>query len=578
MKKNIIFSLIFAISFVLASCEKQFDTKPDGNIITSEQKKRIYELDPSKLSSEVNGMFGLMKAYSKGGYDDYQVDFGFPALASRLEHNGQDCVGDITGYNWFSGDQDYTNRNYTYRAPNVLWSLLYKQIRAANLIIAAIEPETEDPVLQKYLGQALAVRGYDYLYLVQIFQFTYNGHQNDLAVPIVLDDTPLEVISNNPRATVQSVYDQIKADLDQAIGLLAGKSISDKSQINQGVAYGIRARMNLVMQNWSDAASDASNALSVSGENPMSITDVSVPTFDDATAPGIMWGCIITPEDDVVQTGICNFTSMFTSLCFGYGGYTTMVGTWKKISILLYDQIPTTDVRKGWWLDENCESTTMQVYENSGEAEDAFATWNEEPYLPEYGPIWAAMGLEPYTNVKFAPNNKLLTDPDNASDFPLMRAEEMKLIQAEATGMVNLAAGKTLLQEFVTAYRDPSFVSEATTSEEFQNEVWLQRRIEFWGEGLSWLDIMRLKKPIIRKDLNTSETNFGALAIFNIQPETHCMLWPIPQTEIQSNLGIPEEANNQMGTLPVSDPVKKAYVNSNRFKKKSSIGYRYYQN
>ena len=554
--KNIKFLLIaFVVAIVFTNCEDKLDTAPDGAELTSDQKKMVLELDPSRLSAEINGMFGLMKAYSQG-QPDYQGDFGFPALAVRLEHNGQDCVGDVTGYNWFSGDQDYTNRNFTYVAPRVMWTLLYKHIRSANNIIGVIDPETDDELLQTFLGQALAVRAFDYFYLVQLYQYTYVDHKDKPAVPIVLDDTPLEQISNNPRASVEEVYKIIVDDLNEAIELLEGKSRKDKSQIDQAVAYGIRARVNLVMQNWSAAEQDARSALDASGEMPMSMEDVSVPTFDDATVPGIMWGCIITPEDEVVQNGITNYTSMFTSLCFGYGGYTTIVGTWKKVNVLLYDQIPSTDVRKGWWLDENYQSNAMSGYEESGEAEAAFLSWYGVPYDPAYGPIWGAMGMDPYTHVKFAPNNKRLEDQDNATDFPLMRAEEMYLIIAEAEAMGgDVGSGKTSLENFVQTYRDPSFVSTAGNAQELQDEVWLQRRIEFWGEGLAWFDIMRLQKPIVRKDPATGKTNFGALAIFNIQPETSYMLWPITQNEINTNNGISDADNNIMGDLPESDPV-----------------------
>ena len=577
MKINLIVLILIISSFLHVGCNDKFDIEPDGSTLTANSVKKAIELDPEKLSAEINGMFGLMKAYNQGsGFSSYQGDFGWPALAVRLEHNGQDCVGDVTGYNWFSRDQDYTNRNYTYTAPRIYWRIIYKQIRAANSIIAKIDPNTDNDKLKFYLGQALATRAYDYLYLAQTYQFTYVGHENLPCVPIVLDDTPFEQLGNNPRATVKEVYDQIFKDLNTAIPLMEGGTRSDKSQIDQAIAYGIRARANLIAQKWNDAASDADKALSLSGETPMSIAQVSHPTFDDVNESGIMWGCIITDQDEVVQNGITNFTSMFTSLCFGYGGYTTIVGTWKKISILLYNKIPDTDVRKGWWLDENYEASAMEEYENSGEAEEAFLAWFGVPYDPAYGPIWGVFGMDPYTNVKFAPNNKKLTDPLNATDFPLMRAEEMVLIKAEAEAMGgNLAGGKQTLESFVKTYRDPSFVSTATSATELQDEVWLQRRIEFWGEGLSFFDLLRLNKPVIRKE--NGVTNFGALAIFNIPAGTPYLLWPIPLDEIQANQGISDADNNDMGTLPVSDPVKKVNIKDFTFKKKAGIGFMFNQ-
>lgn len=80
-----------------------------------------------------------------------------------------------------------------------------------------------------------------------------------------------------------------------------------------------------------------------------------------------------------------------------------------------------------------------------------------------------------------------------------MRVEEMILIKAEATAMAgNLGAGQQILADFVKTYRDPSYTVSAPNATEFQNEVWLQRRIELWGEGFSMSDIMRLGKNIVR--------------------------------------------------------------------------------
>jgi len=553
MKRYKIFTLILVAASFVTGCEDKLDTEPDGEIMTEDQIKQVVDIDASKLKADVNGLYSIMKAFGAGtNSEDYQEDFGIPGIMVKLEHNGQDCVGDITGYNWFSGDQDYTNKNYTYRAPRVIWTIFYKQIMMANSIINKVPADTEDPIAKGYLGQALAIRAYDYFNLVQLFQFTYNGHQSDPAVPIVKNDTPLEQINNNPRATVQQVYDLILSDLNAAIPMLEGVSRTDKSSINQSVAYGLRARVNLVMQNWSDAATDAELALSASGEQPFSRVAVSEPTFESANAAGVLWGIPITQEDEVVQTGICNYTSMFTSLCFGYGGYTTIVGTWKKINVHLYNQIGENDVRKGWWIDENYESPLFNTWKANGTTDELFLAWMGEPFNEADGPYWAQIGMDPYTNVKFGPENKNPLDANNSTDFMLMRAEEMILIQAEAKAMGgSLGDGKSILENFVTTYRDPDYVSTAASAEELQNEVWLQRRIEFWGEGISWFDVMRLKKPVIRKE--NGVTNFGALAIFNIPAETSYMLWPIPQSEIQANTGIPESANNQMGTLPVSD-------------------------
>ncbi|WP_347841031.1 RagB/SusD family nutrient uptake outer membrane protein [uncultured Draconibacterium sp.] len=581
MKKIKYLFAIVAVAF-FAGCEDHLDVQPDGSILTEDQVKDVLAKDPAKLQSEVNGLYSIMKAWpATTGSSNFQEDFGMPGIAAKLDHNGQDLVGDVTGYNWFSGEQDLTNRNFTYRAPRVVWNQFYMQMRTANSIISKMDRETEDPVAKNYLGQALAIRAYDYFNLVQLFQFTYVGNQDKPAVPIVTDETTEEELTNNPRATVGEVYELIMDDLNDAITYLSADGVPsrpDVSAVNLAVAYGIRARVNLVMQNWNEAATDAAMALQVSGESSMSMADVAVPNFDDVTVPGIMWGCIITAEDDATKSGICNWTSMCTNLCFGYGGYTTIVGTWKKVNKLLYNEIPESDVRKGWFLNENYQASALTQYEQSGHAAETFFNWFGVPYSPDYGPFWAVMGMEPYTSVKFAPTNKLMTSQENSNDFPLMRASEMELIIAEGKAMGgSFGEGKAALETWVQNNRNPGFVSQASSAQELQDEIWLQRRIEFWGEGLSWFDLMRLEKPAIRyKEVDGSvDTNYGALAIFNIPADAPYRLWPIPQQEIQANDGISDADNNKMGTLPTSLPVpgqeKSAYID-NLLKSTKSAG------
>ena len=155
-------------------------------------------------------------------------------------------------------------------------------------------------------------------------------------------------------------------------------------------------------------------------------------------------------------------------------------------------------------------------------------------------------GLEPYVNTKFGAYQSVFGNTTNASDWPLMRVEEMYLIKAEAEAMSgNLAAGKSTLENFVQAYRDPSFVSKATSPQQFQDEVWLQRRMELWGEGHSLFDLLRLKKPVIRKN-----TNYHASVQFNLEPESQIMIYRIPQCEMETNTGISDADNNPAAPQP----------------------------
>ncbi|GAE15975.1 putative outer membrane protein [Bacteroides pyogenes JCM 10003] len=89
--------------------------------------------------------------------------------------------------------------------------------------------------------------------------------------------------------------------------------------------------------------------------------------------------------------------------------------------------------------------------------------------------------------------------------------------------------------------RDKSWNEASVTVD----DIWLQRRIELWGEGFSFFDLMRLKKPLDR-----TEANYPAAAAFNLPAESQIFLWLIPEDEINQNKGLNKEDNNPIATIP----------------------------
>jgi hypothetical protein len=530
--KSIKIYLASALLALSVSCTDVLDTKYEGAIIPEDQKNAAGEANPALFDADVNAMYALMIQFNVGTSwtsSTYHNDYGIPALALMMESNGQDLTATNSGYNWFSNFYTFTDRNYEGAYSRMFWTVYYKQIRAANAILTSITADAENEQLRYYRGQALAFRAFNYWNLAQLYQFTYKGNESKPCVPIITEET---TGTDNPRKTVQEVYDFILNDLngeDGAINLLAGYSRSSKVYINQAVAYGIRARVNLVMQNWADAANDAAKALELSGANPYSKSDVSKPTFNTANANAVIWANLVTPDNDAVQTGIINWPSHLCS--FTGNGYVS-VGATRLIAQPLYDQIPVADVRKGWWLNENSTSPLV--------ASGTYDGWRES--MGSY--------ILPYLNVKFGPYNDEPLNSTNAQDWILMRAEEMILIKAEATAMGgNAGGGKQILEEFVKNYRNTSYSCPASDAQGIQDAVWLQRRIELWGEGFSFFDILRLHKPIIRVG-----STFDALYTFDIPADDPILLRLVPRTEIESNDAITHPDDNN-AVAPTPKPV-----------------------
>jgi hypothetical protein len=278
------------------------------------------------------------------------------------------------------------------------------------------------------------------------------------------------------------------------------------------------------MNKWAEAASDAKNAIKNSAATPYGMDDLSKPGFSDIDDASWMWGIVVAETDRPVTSGICNFPSHMGSLNYGYAS----VGAWRCINKELFASIPASDVRKGWWLDETAYSPNLS---------------NEEA---EYA---AEAGCPPYTQMKFGCYNDEVYTSTNANDIPLMRIEEMYLIQAEAEAMAgDAAAGAATLENLIKTYRDPNYTCAATEAIGVQEAVWNQRRIELWGEGFSYGDLMRLKKGVDRRG-----AGFAAHLIFNIPAGDKALIYPIPQAEMERNPLIGEN-NPLIDALP--EPVK----------------------
>lgn len=512
------FFLAVAACLSLTACESMMDLQPEGATKTDALKQDAYEKLPANAAADVNAIYAQMIELYAGGTTGHN-DFGVASCMMILESEGQDWIGPNIGYNWFNYSDFYTrNANSTYG--HAMWNVYYKIIRAANAVCVSIDEKTEDPTLKANLGQARAVRAYCYTILAQLYQFTYlGGNQDKPCVPIIHEKLTADQLANNPRATVQQVYDFVLSDLNYAISALDGFVRADKGAADQAVAYGLRARVNMLVGNFAEAAEDAKLAIQVSGAQPYTMAEVSKPTFCHAEANSVIWANMIVESNDVVRTGIVNWPSHMSSLYLdGYTG----VGAYRSISSELYDKIPATDVRKGWWLNEELTSPLIT---------------NNAVYAP-----WAAYiedGMQ-YVNVKFGVPNDNMVNLVADADWTMMRYEEMILIQAEGLARSGQeGAAKALLEDWVKTNRDPQY----TVGLDILDEIWTQRRVELWGEGFAWFDLNRLEKPIKR----TASSNWPAAWVIDVAADHACRIWVIPQAEIEANEGISEDDNNPVG-------------------------------
>ena len=531
MKTHIYISIAAAL-LIAVSCDKMNQLEPQGGNSLTSQVLQTNQTVPSRINASFNGMFTKLGAPDSVFGSGRPDDWGFLMIGFSGDIEAADVVLVNSGYNWFSTCGALTSRNADYANPYVRYAAPYNEIAAANEVIRSYPEGTTEQAAIYNIAQAHAIRAFAYLNLAPYFQFGYAAGGRDLpCVPIVTEDT--ENFTENPRASVEEVYQLIISDLTYAIENLEGYVRPDKSRIDVQVAYALRARAYLNMQEWALAAADAEKALE--GYSPATMAEVSKPFLYDISEHNWIWGYDMQ-TDVAMENPYATSSAWLRS--FSGDGYSAGTQVYSCCNSLLYDRIPDTDVRKGWWVNSELESPLLAGVTWDGVSGNAVGPLEidnvKTPFLP-------------YTNVKFGMFT--VGGTSNDEDWPFIRAEEMILVRAE--GMVKsgqAVAGKAVLEDFVRTYRDPSYSADAG-GRSLEDEIWFQRRVELWGEGFSNPDTRRLNKPLVRFHEGTA-SNVPAAFRFNMPADDGWWLMRFTSSEKNTNLAI---IDNTGGTQPVQD-------------------------
>lgn len=407
-----------------------------------------------------------------GAYQGEHDLFGIMSINLAGDLSTEDML--TATFHHFSYDYLLDNRNANYNRTNKTWGYCYTLIAKANEVIAQIDPETPNANLQANLGQALALRAQGLHTLIQRYQQTYIGNEEAPGVPIYLtdrDDAP----SVHSRGSVQQVYNRIFKDLLSALHRLEGFKRGNKTMIDKNVAAGLLARAYLSAGEWEAAAQYARMARK--GYAIMSAEEAGKDGYNDINNVEWMWGFDTNSENTRM---VASFQSHMSTFDPGYAG---AAGAYKVIDKKLFSQMAEDDTRRNLYITD-------------------------------------------HKNYPFGTNNKFKSTPAWLSDNPYMRVSEMILIEAEALAhqQKNVEAAAVLKE--LMSKRVPSW-SQTTVDVE---DVFLQKRLELWGEGVIFYDYLRLKKGINR---NYPGTNHSYT--LNLPGGDWRFLYQIPQDEMDNN-------------------------------------------
>lgn len=507
------------------------------------QSSTVIESQVNQSSSAVKALVWGLPYYFNACARDYHFEFGYGAML----HMRDVMTGDLpvnpspSGYDWFAEYEQTTLLNQD--APTIwyVWAYYNKFIQNTNVALSAIANANKTGMEDKYAGYeavAKAFRAIAYLEMAQMYEFKTNdkfttgvnadgNNVEGLTVPIVTEKTTLEEARNNPRATKEVMQQFILDDLTYALENIDKFDDSDKVFPHKAEVYGLMARFYMWKEDYPKAQEAARNAINNYSGSPMSQNEALSKTSGFNDLSKFMWGAKQTDANESVKTGIINWTSwMSNETSFGYASAEPFV----MIDANMYDRIGNSDWRKLMW--KAPEGSPLE-----GKTE-----WIDAKTAESY---------PDYASAKFRPVNG---DGDNytvgaASAYPVMRVEEMYFIEAEAAAHQNAEKGKELLEKFMKTYRNKTYSCSKTDQDDVIEEIVFQKRVELWGEGLTFFDIKRLNYSVERGYLGT---NFGAGTRFNTQGRPAWMNFTIYRTEAEDNPAL-EGWNNPNPTSAYSE-------------------------
>ncbi len=394
---------------------------------------------------------------------------------------------------------------------NSRYRICYEGIGRTNTLIANIDQVNMDEDLRtRFKAEAYFLRALYYHNLIEY----YGG------VPLILDPPDNNTQGDLPRNSKDDVYDQIHSDLDIAIqDLPPSYGAADLGRATKGAALMLKARSALYNKNWSQAIDAAQD-----------VVDLQEYTlFPDYRGLFLL-------ENEHNSEVIFDIGYQFPEILNNYHELFQQGNVFKSLpdAYLMKDGL-TPENSAQYDPDDpykNRDPRLNQTIITIGSMYNGSLVTGDELFADLTG-----FAFKKYTY--FVDDEVRQRPSPNQSEINpiLFRYAEALLTLAEAENELN--GPTTIAYDAINEVRNrPSVdmpdVTPGLSKEEFREVLRRERRVEFAGEGLFYLDIKRwmtaeivMNQPGLDKDGNVIEER-------NFNPNRD-YLWPIPDREILLN-------------------------------------------
>lgn len=499
--KTYITSFCCAALFVSAGCSSSFLDEEDPSNIAPE----TFFTTPEDAESAVRGTYENFRFHGDGA-GIFSANF---QLLDALSGTAETETGQNSDLNNLYGFQ-YTGDNLHLQQ---WWQQCYEGIANANLCIERIPaiPTITEANEKKWVGQAKFLRAFYYFWIVRLW-----GDAPLIVRPIYTWTDP-EV--NAPRASAQAIYDLIVQDLSDAEN--AGFAMTDNTGYASQIAVkSLLARVYLTMagyplnkgaQYYQLAAAKAKEVIDYATANPAQVG--LFPAYDDLHDPS---------KRNVLE----NIFQIQYSAGIANANYQTFFLP-NNTNITASGEVGTT--------------VPTDAFLDTYEAGDV-RTQEKAFYFKEYfldGGTGAPITLNRfyvYKHFDVIANGKPGSPGTGNSglNYPLIKYSDVLLMYAEAQNESGLNADA---YNALKAIRDraglvtPGMGTYNQTS--FREAVWTERWHELAFEGLTWFDMLRLRKVY---DLETATfVDFAGAEINGVVLQEKHYLLPLPAADFRNN-------------------------------------------
>ncbi|HOB83611.1 MAG TPA: RagB/SusD family nutrient uptake outer membrane protein [Bacteroidales bacterium] len=478
-------SIILALVLLITGCSKDEWMNPAP--ITSLSDLTVFDTK-ERIELQVNAMYSSLKSGQHLGgrfqvYNDVRCDNFIP--------NSSNLVTCFATWN-------HTVISSTNEVQN-LWGAVYQTINVINVFLDGLTAAWDagkvsgfltQAEYDQYRGEALALRAICYFDLMQMYSKPYHmGNGANRGVPLRLTANKSAEGNDMAPSTVAEVYTQILKDLNDAESIAAtnlGDDYLNITRIHKNTIIAFKTRVYMHMQNWGAVVTESAKI---------------VPNAAPYTA----------------SSGVAN------ALNANYAGIFASPNTTKE-SIFSLPNTASNNAGTQNHLAHYFESGSDESYHVVQTAGSAFAAMDATDARKV---MMKTVGEKVYLT-------KYIDRATRTDWSPVIRWAEVLLNRAEALvrsgGTVDAQAVNLLNAVRTRSFATGAYnVSDFVNAQAFYDAVLLERNMEFLGEGIRNMDIMRLGLTIPGKDGG----GFGSVAA--IPSNAQAYFWPVPDSELSYN-------------------------------------------